>query len=210
MFRRLSHGLLDLLAPLRCAACDFPLPSGLDGFCEGCGLLLDPVSDVTVDRAAYLHGGPLAEAIARYKYQGRSELAGPLARLLVEAARPLAGRFDLIASVPLHPRRLRARGYDQTALWVGPLARALGGRPARELLERRRDTPPQVGLSADARAANVRGAFSLPQPARVQDQRVLLIDDVRTTGATLAACAERVLAAGAATVETLVLARREG
>lgn len=202
MLRAFVEGTLDLLAPPRCAACELTLSAGARGFCEACGPLLEP--DPT-GMGGYLYGGPLADAIRRFKYGGRSELAGPLGELLAARARTHAGRVDLVVPVPLHRRRLRERGFDQAALLARPVACELGVRLA-FALRRTRHTRAQAGLGASARASNVRGAFAAPPLSG----RVLLIDDVRTTGSTLAACADALREAGAEEVTPLVLARAEG
>lgn len=199
------NGLVDLMAPRACASCDEALdPSAPGPFCDGCEILLEPAEGKP--DAAFLYGGPLAEAIRSFKYSARTELASPLSTLLVERALELSGEVDVVTSVPLHPRRLRARGYDQAALLARPVAVALDAPFRPRLLRRIRDTPPQAGLDAEARPSNVRGAFRAECDA---PGRVLLIDDVRTTGATLAVCAERLRHAGAERVHTLVLARAE-
>ncbi|MBX3274152.1 MAG: ComF family protein [Sandaracinaceae bacterium] len=203
--RAILGGLLDLVAPPACAACDAPLAPGGEGLCAPCGALVERADGAP--RAAFLYGGPLADAVRRFKYGGRSELAPVLARMARPAVLELAGRVDVVVSVPLHPRRERARGYDQTALLARAWARALAVPCRARALGRVRDTPPQASLDVGARDANVRAAFrvlaSLPP-------RVLLVDDVRTTGATLAACGEALLAAGVVEVHPFVLARVEG
>jgi len=202
-FRSLLEGLLDALAPPRCAACDGALAPGEGGFCEACESLLEPSSGER-PRAVFLYGGPLADAIRRFKYGGRSELAATLAPHLVERAAEV--EVDAVVPVPLHPRRERARGYNQAALLARPVASALAVPFAPTALRRLRDTPPQASLDTARRRGNVRGAFavrSAPPP------RVLLIDDVRTTGATLAECAATLRGAGALRVHSLVLARVE-
>jgi ComF family protein len=151
--------------------------------------------------AAWLHGGALAEAIHRLKYEGRVELARPLGVLFEGCARP---RCDVLAPIPLHPRRLRERGFDQSRL----LARAAGrrfGLPVEALLRRVRETGQQVGRDRAARERNVRGAFVATPRSR--GLRVCLVDDVLTTGATAAAAAHALLQAGAARVEVRTLAR---
>lgn len=200
--RSILGGVLELVAPRRCGGCDLELPPGVVGFCEVCASLLEPAAG---EQAAYLYGGPMSEAIRRLKYRGRSELAEPLGARLARACRSLAGEVDLVVPVPLHRRRLAERGFNQSALLARRVARALGVPHRPRLLRRTRDTPPQAGLDEPGRAENVRGAF-VAKPIR---GRVLLIDDVRTTGATLPACSEALREAGAERVHGRVLARVE-
>lgn len=204
----IARGLLDLFAPPTCAGCEEPLSPRISaGFCEACAPLLEPGERVGGSVSAYLYGGPLADAIRRLKYAGRTDLAPPLGALLAARAAVLSGEVDAVVPVPLHPRRLRARGFNPSALLAAPVARALGVPLSTRELVRLRDTPAQAGLRAGDRVQNVRGAFLAVQaPA----SRVLLVDDVRTTGATLAECAEALRVAGAERVMTLVLARAEG
>ena len=178
-----DEALLPALRPRRCARCRKAPP---------------PYARA---QAAFLHGGALSEAIHRLKYEGREELARPLAALFAACEPP---RADVVAPIPLHDTRLRERGYDQAAL----LAREAGrrfGLPVRALLARVRPTRQQVGLDRTRRDQNVRAAFrALPGAAGV---RVCLIDDVLTTGATAAEAARALAAAGAIRVEVRTLAR---
>lgn len=202
----LWHGWLACLSPARCAGCDGLLSQDGVGFCEACSPLLEvapetlrPPSD---QAAAFSYGGPLADGIARLKYAGRTDIAPALGRMLARAALPYAGEVDVVIPLPLFGRRLRERGFNQCALLACYAARALGVPLRVDVLERVRDTATQAGLSREARAANVRGAFR----AREIAQRALLIDDVRTTGATLESAACALLDAGAPKVLTLALA----
>lgn len=140
------------------------------------------------------------------KYGRDVSLAPLLARYLVERL-PLPVDHDVIVPVPLHRERLRWRGFNQAV----PLARALGAAGDRPVdpfaLVRSRATPPQVGLDAGSRRRNVRGAFVVRSADRIRGRRVLLVDDVMTTGATIDACARALRAAGARQVDALVLAR---
>jgi ComF family protein len=111
--------------------------------------------------------------------------------------------------VPLHPQRLVERGFDQAALLAIPVARHRGVRCAPRALVRTRPTPPQASLDRAARAGNVADAFACPRPEKVRGRRILLVDDVRTTGATLASCIDVLRLAGARDVRTLVLASRD-
>jgi ComF family protein len=150
--------------------------------------------------------GPIREGVHLLKYQGVRAAAPELARLLAQylAAHPMPA--DLISPVPLHPRRLRARGYNQSTLLARELAK-LSGLPLHErMLARTRDTPPQVEApSREERRANVDGGFEATADAA--GRAVVLVDDVATTGSTLSACAAALKAAGAASVWGLVLAR---
>lgn len=200
------RGLLDLVAPRRCAACDEALDPEERAFCAGCGVLLDPGERIGSGMSAYVYGGPMAEAVRRLKYGRRTELAPVLGAMLAARAIELAGEVDAVVPVPLHASRLRRRGFNQAALLARPVARALGAPLVTSELRRLRDTPPQAGLDAGSRVRNVRGAFVA---LRAPGARVLLVDDVRTTGATLAECAEALTIAGAEHVLTLVLAGAE-
>jgi ComF family protein len=158
-------------------------------------------------RAPCAYAGPVRAAIHRLKYQGERHLAAPLATLLADclAARPLA--VDALVPVPLDAARGRHRGYNQAALLAAPVAEALAVPTTPDALQRTRATRPQVGLSARERRANVRGAFTCPTPTAVTGRRLLLVDDVMTTGATLEACALALTSAGAERVWGLVVAR---
>jgi ComF family protein len=136
----------------------------------------------------------------------------PLGGLMVEALQgdaPSAlapDSADVVCAVPLHESRLEQRGFNQSALIAEVVADSIG-RPLRPLLERTRPTLPQVDLPAQSRAANVRGAFEARLQEVIEDKRVLLIDDLYTTGATLAECARVLRRAGAAEVRAFTLAR---
>lgn len=200
----LVQGALALLAPLRCPACDLELGALTPGFCAACGPLLEPaprsLSPPKGVAALYAYGGPLAVAIRRFKYGRRGDLSRPLSDLLLQAVPAYRGAVDRVVPVPIHPARLRERGYHHVGLMGRPLARALGVPLDVTLLRRTRNAPPQAGLQADRRRGNVRGAFAVvPRPSKPGVGRVLLLDDVRTSGATLAEAALTLQASGAAT-----------
>jgi ComF family protein len=204
----LLPSLLHLLAPERCPGCDELLGDHRALFCPACDPLLERVSAPEIPTsaaAAFLYGGPIAAAIQRLKYAGRGELARPLGSLLADFALLFAGRVDRVVPVPLHPRRLRARGFNQSALLARPVAAALGLPLDARALARVRPTRDQAALSREARSHNLRGAFAARNGQRAD--RVLLIDDVRTTGATLAEAADALVRGGCAQVHTLALAR---
>jgi len=174
--------------------------------------------------APFTYAGALATAVARLKYYGMAHVARPLGQLLRSAvgatfadASPLRTtcialdptRWDAIVPVPLHRRRLTERGYNQALLLARATIRGCDLRLAPwRALRRIRATAPQPGRDRHARQMNVRGAFAA-DPLAVRGLRLLLVDDVLTTGATAAACSEALLAAGAAAVGVLALARAE-
>ncbi|HTQ07251.1 MAG TPA: phosphoribosyltransferase family protein [Polyangiaceae bacterium] len=208
--RAFREHALDLLARASCAACAGPR-AGKPPFCITCGepapalpCELDGVPLVVAGR----YQAPLAPAIRRFKFEGHSELAPELARLLA----PHLAVFELTSvryvPVPLHRARLVERGFNQSALLAQRLARELGGRAEPRLLERVRVTQQQAQLGREARAENVRGAFRVRRG--VSGERVVLVDDVVTTGATARACVGALRAAGSEVLLVAALARAEG
>lgn len=193
-----------------------------ESICPRCGRFRDHVAGTEPDRlcgecrsrppvlvqmrASLRYQEPTDRIIHRFKYEGYFALGEPLSHFLIAAWPTWERPPDLILPVPLHPRRRQRRGYNQSELLARPLGRALGIPVVVSALERNRHTAPQVGLGPDERHANVRGAFTA-QATAVRDRDVLLVDDVLTTGATMSAAAEALLAAGAASVSAYCLAR---
>ncbi len=153
----------------------------------------------------YAYEGILAEAIQRFKYQKQTTLADPLAGLLREKLTDI--QFDRVAAIPLHPIRLRTREFNQSLLLAQKIARFTQVPLLVDVLHRSRDTLPQVGLSRKERAQNVRRAFHLSNPASLEGKRILLVDDVYTTGATLREGANILLKGGAKEVTVAAVAR---
>lgn len=140
------------------------------------------------------------------KYEGFFALAGPLAAVMVERWPAWSPPVDLILPIPLHPKRERRRGYNQSALLARHIGEAVGLPVNGRALRRTRHTRPQVTLNPQERLENVQGAFEADSE-HVGGRHVLLIDDVFTTGATMSAAAAALQAAGAATVSGYCLAR---
>lgn len=193
-----------------CAACGVPFAhrgqGSAAGLCPGCAARR-PAFDRA--RAALRYDDAAKRVLLPFKHADRTEAALPLARLMHRAGAALLADADLIAPVPLHRWRLLKRRYNQAALLAGALGR-LAGRPVvQDLLRRTRATAPLGDLTAAARAELVAGAIAIRpgRRARVAGRRVLLVDDVMTSGATACACAEALLAAGASAVDVLVAAR---
>jgi len=200
--------LAELVAPSACAACEVPVkPNVL--FCTDCALTVERSPVIPGEtQSAFEYGGAVETAIARLKYQDRPDLGPRLGASMLRAAEAIAARVDLVVPVPLYPRRLAERGYNQAALLAAPIARALGARLGARVLRRVRDTPRQALLDRAHRLHNVVEAFIPQRHADARGARVLLVDDVSTTGATLRACRAALHEAGASHVSALVLARR--
>jgi len=184
----------------------------LAAFCTECARTAERVQcESPHDIAAFVYGGAISRAIGRLKYDPRPDLARPLGDLLWRAierhSRALAGA--VVVPVPLHRARLAERGFNQSALLARRVSCRLGA-PLRPALVRVRDTPQQTALNREARIANVAGAFRPRQHCFVQGCTVLLVDDVCTTGATLAECARVLREAGARLVASAVVARTLG
>jgi len=145
------------------------------------------------------------------KFRARRRVAARLAELLLAApdVRATLDGAHVLVPVPLHPRRRRERGFNQSALLARALAGPTGLRVAEDALARREDTPPQTGLSAARRRANVARAFVVRRRPAVSGRIVVLVDDVLTTGATARACARALTQAGAAEVRLVTAARVE-
>ena len=227
---------LDIALPTLCVACREPVDgegvcascwaklSFIDKpYCPRLGIpfVYDPGPDLlSMEAIANPPAYARARAAVRYddvartlvhalKYQDRTDLAPAMGRWMARAGRELLGEADLLVPVPLHWRRGWSRRYNQSGALARVIERQTGVKLASEVLRRVRPTQQQIGLSRSQRASNVQGAFkaSPDRGAEIQGRRVVLIDDVLTSGATTDACARALLRARAASVDVLVFAR---
>lgn len=208
--RSFLETLLQLLFPDRCAACRAlgalfctPCQARLETYQPDGRTLPASLSQVHI---AYIFQSPLREVIHQLKYRKTRRIAQPLGQLLAANIAPHARQFDAVAAIPLHPRRLSERGFNQAEALATVVAHSHKLPLITGPLLRTRDTVQQAAQAdAQTRAENMRDAFAwrgTPPPARV-----LLVDDVYTTGATMGACADALRAAGATDVQGLALAR---
>ncbi|HUV52195.1 MAG TPA: ComF family protein [Dehalococcoidia bacterium] len=225
--QKVKTALLDILLPLRCVGCgkegSLICPSCSDSLprvklplCQRCGTTVNegnlcsaclshPLA-INGIRSAFLFQGVARQAILQFKYRQLKALAAPLAQLLAEYlhSHPMIG--EVLVPVPLHPKRLRQRGYNQASLLAKELSKIVGLPVEEDALIRVQDVAPQARTkSATERRLNVRDAFACNK--NMADKQILIIDDVCTTGATLDACAIALKTAGASSVWGLTLSR---
>jgi ComF family protein len=213
-----------------CPVCRAAIRPLLPPYCDLCGRPFDPQakggqlcadcrsgSRLDIARGVAIYDGPVREAIHRFKYARKRVLAEPMGAMMADylgasegtgGIRAInIGEIDRVCPVPLHPARLRERGFNQAELLARPICDRFGLALDSSLLRRVRDTAPQVSLDQRERARNVRGAFAVPDRDAVEGRRLLLIDDLATTGATMEECARVLRRAGAASIAALTLAR---
>ncbi len=226
--KQLTGDLIDFIFPpvcancgkigvLLCDSCITSLPTVYEPVCPICGRPLKKSgpqcgrcqeSPLSLDqiRAAVLFAGSVPNIIHQLKYNGMFALAEPLAEIMASSWHRWRQPVDIVVPIPLHPKRERARGYNQSELLSRHLCRMLDLPEEQQALKRIRNTHPQIELSAEDRAANVTGAF-VADRRRVEGRKILLIDDVCTTGSTLSEAAKSLLEAGAASVSGYCMAR---
>ena len=217
-WRNVIDAFADLVYPPQCPLCD-SLSFRHSKPCDDCQRSLQKIegaahlhllSRVWIDRciSCYAYEGSLREAIHGFKYEERFDLleffAYELARTFVAC-----GKIDAICPVPMHPRRLKSRGYNPAALLADRVGQRLGTSVYRNLLRRTRHAPCQMELARKERLANVKGTFAVDDKAatRVDGRRLLVLDDVLTTGATANECARVLKKKGASYVVVLTIAR---
>ncbi len=213
---RAAAALLDLVFPPKCVFCSRPIAGGSAQICEKCFAALPRTGSMcrvsgdffTVCVAPLYYRDSVRDSLLRFKFSGRRTYAEAYASLMFDCVQSeFGGGFDILSWVPVSRRRLRRRGYDQARL----IAEALAGLLSREtvpVLSKVRDAAPQSGMgSAEKRRANISGAYAVPSPELVEGKRILLVDDIITTGATMSECAKTLLLAGADQVMGAAVAR---
>jgi len=203
---------INFLGPPQCSACGLPFEFAendafsQDVLCGACERERPPYERA---RAAMVYGDFSRKMILAFKHADRTDTAPGLGRMLVQAGSDLIADADLIAPVPLHWTRLFQRRYNQAALLAGVVGRVTGKAVVQDLLVRKRKTKPQGRMGPAERRRNLQGAIKVnaAKRDRLASRRVLLIDDVLTTGATATACANMLLRGGAGAVDVLTLAR---
>jgi ComF family protein len=229
---RAGQAALDLLLPPRCPGCG-AVTASPDAFCADCFAAIrwldasqcarcgeaeadrhpacarcrEPAPAFAGARAAAAYEGPARTVALRFKHGDATGLARPMAARMARLAPDWLGPDALLVPVPLHRLRLWRRGYNQAALLAQALARATGADARLDALARTRATSLSAGMGRAERAANVEGAIACPHPGAVAGRRVVLIDDVIASGATIAACARALADAGAQQVRALAFAR---
>jgi ComF family protein len=202
-----------VLHPL-CNICGRPFPDAGGGD-HTCGVCLARPPHFLCARAwacyprEEMEQHPLRQVVQKFKYGRKVSLGKPLGRLLARGCQEFLGEYeiDLIVPVPLHPKRLRWRGFNQSWLLARQVGRAYGIPMDPFVLQRSRATPPQTQLTEEERRKNMRGAFALRTGASVAEKSVLLVDDVYTSGATVNECSRTLKRGGAKQVYVLTLAR---
>jgi len=198
--------MTPIAAPL-CRLCGLPFTGiGEDHTCGGCST---SQHQYDAARAALVYDEACRDLIHAFKYRNKTHLRRPLALLTIEGLAEFVRlrAAELIVPVPLHRKKLRSRGFNQSVLLSEIFSSHWGIPLERHNLGRIRWTEPQVNLSAADRKANVKGAFSVRNPERVRGRRVLLVDDVLTTGSTVEECARMLKGAGADEVTVITVAR---
>ncbi len=223
-FCRLCGSLLERPGErLVCAACLSALPVRRGPVCPCCGRFLEAAGDpppcarcldrppaFTRHRSAGLYDGVLRDVLLLYKYRRLAPLGRDLAAFIERS--PAAGEelwagLDAVVPVPLHRKRRRERGFNQSELVARSLARGRGLPVLGRVLAKIRPTPPQTSLAAGERAANARGAYAVRNPGKIRGLTLMVVDDVFTTGATIGECAAVLKRAGAREVRALTVAQ---
>ncbi len=215
--KKWKERVLNYLLPRTCAGCREDLPFGKEGpLCGDCMSRLRPLKGpsgrpppgLSLARAAFAYRAPIPALIHAFKYRSRSSVGEFLGDEMgaAWARHPGLGRPDALVPVPLHPSRERFRGFNQARILAQRLGR-MTGLPVAELLVRKRRSAPLARRTRAERGGRLAGAFALAPGAWLDSARIVVIDDVWTTGETLSACARTLRSGGAEDVRGFALAR---
>jgi ComF family protein len=195
------------IEPPFCTVCGVPFLSG-EIKNHPCGTCLTQKQYYTIARAIGYYDGPLREAIHRWKYEEKNYLTTFFGEKMAEGFHRYwdPSSFDFLIPVPLHPQRLRERGFNQALLLVKELSQRTGIPYSKGLLQKKRATIPQVDLSGTEREKGVKSSFHTERREEVEGKKILLVDDVYTTGATVNECSKVLMKAEAERVDVLTLA----
>ena len=211
---KLIHWLLGWLFPEKCILCKKVLENGETDLCKQCRCdnpafthRKSGVQFLDSFTAVWYYEGSVRKSLLRYKFHGARSYASGYGRLLaMKLLETDSDSWDVLTWIPVSPRRKLARGYDQVELIAKAVGRELGIKPV-PLLKKIRHNRPQSGFSDAAhRRANVLGAYRVPEPELVSGKRILLLDDVLTTGSTASECARVLKTAGAKEVHCAAMA----
>lgn len=218
---RILQWLLDLLYPPKCLLCQRLLERGQRDFCPKClkngseypfGQANPPPKSknhapfLDSFTAVWYYESDVRKALHRFKFGGDAYMAEGFGRMLAKRIQPESIEFDVLTWVPVSAQRRRKRGYDQSELLAIAVGKELGTKPVRLLNKIRNNRPQSTLRSAEARKANVLGAYRIAEQGSLQGKRILLIDDIYTTGATSGECARVLKTAGAAEVHCAAVA----
>ena len=214
---RLLDLMVDLIYPPKCAFCHKNVKDGTVRICEDCERKLPytrnfgrkKIEFVSQCVAPLYYEDDVRESLRRFKFESCSGYAKAYAPMVADCIRQtILDRFDVLSWIPVSRERLRQRGYDQAELLAKAVAKELGLQ-AEPVLRKKRNTPPQSQTgSAEKRRANIAGAYAVLKPERVQGKRILLLDDIVTTGSTVRECAKALGLAGAEEVLCAAVARK--
>ena len=215
MLDKLAEKLLELLFPPKCAFCGRITESAEVRCCADCEAKLPRVTPgaqkfdfLTAVYSPLYYEGSVRDALLRFKFQNTPSLSECFGEMIADRLREEGAEFDVLSYVPLSRRRLRKRGYNQSRLLAERIGRELGV-PVVPTLEKFRHVKAQSKMKdAAARRANISGCYRVRRDAPVTGQRVLLIDDIVTTGSTLSECARTLLLGGAESVCAATVARK--
>lgn len=210
----LAGWIKSLLFPPRCVFCRRVLKDGY--ICKSCDASLPRCGEVRTGGeffskcvAPLYYLDDVRRALLRYKFNGKTACAPAFAALMAQTVRrELGGRYDLVTWVPVSAQRLKKRGYDQSQLLAERTAELLDAESVRLLRKTRHTTANSTLKGRDARAANILGAYEVTDPEKCAGKRILLIDDIYTTGATMSECSRMLLMAGAEDVVCAVAAAK--